>query len=447
MKKIRIGSGAGYAGDRLEPALELLEKGNLDYLGFECLAERTIAMAQQEKLKNPDKGYNELLEYRMEKVLPLAWEKKVKIVTNMGAANPQAGAKVIYEIAQKHGIKGLKIAAVTGDDVGNQMDKHSQTIVWETGKPLADLDGEVISANAYLGAKGIVDALAMGADVIITGRVADPAIFMAPLIHEFGWSWEDYDLLGKGTAVGHLLECGGQATGGYFAEPGKKDVKDLARLGFPLAEVAEDGSFSITKVEGSGGLVTPHTLTEQLIYEIHNPEKYITPDVVADFSKANFHQVEKDLVAVTDISGNPETDSFKVSIGYHDCYIGEGEISYGGPGAYERGQLALEIVKERLAIRGVQVDEIKYDLMGVNSLYWKSDKEYAKPEEVRVRVSARSKDKATAKIIGEEVETLYTNGPAGGGGATKKVSEIISVASILIPKKDVTVNVELWEVK
>lgn len=447
MKKIRIGSGAGYAGDRLEPALELLEKGNLDYIGFECLAERTIAIAQQEKLKNPEKGYNALLEYRMDKVLPLAWENKVKVITNMGAANPIAGAEAIARIAEEKGIKGIKIAAVIGDDVLEKMKDYQDTMVWETGKSLADLNGEIISANAYLGSEGIVQALKDGADVVITGRVADPAVFMAPLIYEYDWSWEDYDLLGKGTVVGHLLECGGQATGGYYAEPGKKDVENLARLGFPIAEVSEDGSFIITKIAEAGGLITRHTLTEQLMYEIHDPANYITPDVIADFSKVEFHESCKDVVEVTGASGKEKTDSFKVSIGYKDGFIGEGEISYGGPGAYERGKLAAEIVKERLEIRGISVDEIKYDLVGVDSLYWNEGKQYAQPEEVRLRVAARSKDKYIASIIGEEVETLYTNGPAGGGGATKKVSEIISVASVLIPKNVVHFEVKMLEVK
>lgn len=447
MRKIRIGSGAGYAGDRLEPALELIEKGNIDYIGFECLAERTIAIAQQEKLKNPEKGYNGLLEYRMDKVLPLAWEKGVKVITNMGAANPIAGAQAIAKIAEEKGIKGIKIAAVIGDDVLDKMKDYLDARVWETGNSLADLDGEIISANAYLGAEGIVKALEEGADIVITGRVADPAIFMAPLVYEYGWSWEDYDLLGKGTAVGHLLECGGQATGGYYAEPGKKDVAGLARLGFPIAEVSEDGSFTVTKVVEAGGIVTRHTLTEQLIYEIHDPANYVTPDVIADFSKVEFQESSKDVVAVTGASGKEKTDRFKVSIGYRDCFIGEGEISFGGPGAYERGKLATEIVKERLALREISVDEIKYDLVGVNSLFWKDGKQYTAPDEVRLRVAARSKDKSTAAIIGDEVETLYTNGPAGGGGATKKVSEVISVASVLIPKKDVHFEVKMLEVK
>jgi hypothetical protein len=448
MKTIRIGSGAGYAGDRLEPALVLMEKGNIDYIAFECLAERTIALAQQEKLKNPDKGYNALLEYRMEKVLPLAHQNKIKVVTNMGAANPEGAAKVVAKMASEMGLTGLKIAAVLGDNVYDMLDKYQDTLVWETGKSVKELDGEVISANVYMGIDGIVEALENGADIIITGRVADPAIFMAPLVHEFGWSRENWDLLGKGTLVGHLLECGGQVTGGYYAEPGKKDVENLAELGFPIIEVTEDGAFTITKVEGTGGLVTKDTCAEQMIYEIHNPEQYLTPDCVADFSKVTFVNIGKDLVEVAGATGTAKTDTLKVSIGYKDCYIGEGEMSYGGPGCYERAALAGEIVAKRLELRQIPIDELKIEIIGVNSLYRNSERSYmVTPEEVRLRVAARTKTKADAMKIGEEVETLYTNGPAGGGGATKGISDIVSVASILISRADVKAEVVYEEVK
>ena len=208
MKSIRIGSGAGYAGDRLEPALELIEKGDLDYISFECLAERTIAIGQQNKLKDPTKGYNDLLEHRMEKALPLCWEHNVKLITNMGAANPEAAASKCMEIAKKHGLSGMKIACVTGDDLLPNIDKYMRSTVWETGEELSKLPGEIISANVYLGVDGILKALSQGADVVITGRVSDPAIFMAPIIHEFGWDLDDWDKLAKGTMIGHLLECG-----------------------------------------------------------------------------------------------------------------------------------------------------------------------------------------------------------------------------------------------
>lgn len=446
MKKIRIGSGAGYAGDRLEPALELMEKGNLDYIGFECLAERTIAIAQQQKLLNPEKGYNGLLEYRMEKVLPLAYKNKIKVITNMGAANPQSAVNVICKMAEEMGLKGLKVAGVFGDDVFDKLNSYKNVNVWETGKPLVELDGEVISANVYMGIDGIVKALESGADIIITGRVSDPALFLAPLVYEFGWDINNYDLMGKGTLIGHLLECGGQVTGGYYAEPGKKDVERPWDLGFPIIEASENGEFNVGKVDGSGGLVTKDTCTEQMLYEIHNPKEYFTPDCVADFSNVTFENVGKDVVEVRGATGKEKTDTLKVSLGYKDCFIGEGQISYGGPNCFERAKLAAEIVEKRLALTNVNYDELKIDFIGINSIYKNSDREYNIPEEIRVRIAARTKEKHDAVQIGNEVETLYTNGPAGGGGATKSVSEIVSVASILIPRSDVEAKVIYREV-
>lgn len=447
MKKIRIGSGAGYAGDRLEPSLVLLEKGQLDYIGFECLAERTIAIAQQQKLQNPEKGYNGLLEYRMEKILPLAYENKVKVITNMGAANPQSALEVVKKMAEDMDLKGMKIAAVFGDSIFENIEKYSDTIVWETGKPLKDLDGEVVSANAYMGMEGIVKALQEGADVIITGRVSDPALFIAPLVYEFGWTAEDYEKLGKGTLIGHLLECAGQVTGGYYAEPGKKDINNLWNLGFPIAEVDESGDVVITKVEGTGGSVTTSTCTEQLLYEIHNPEKYITPDCVADFSKVSMEQIGVDRVSVKGATGYANTDTFKVSVGYKDCFIGEGEMSYGGPGCLERAELAGEIVSKRLEMQGIEMDETRIDILGINSIYKNGSRTLSGyPEEVRLRFAARTKDKESAVKIGNEVETLYTNGPCGGGGAAKYVKEIVSVASILVPREDMKAEVICKEV-
>ncbi len=447
MKKIRIGSGAGYAGDRLEPALELIEKGRLDYIGFECLAERTIAIAQKAKLVNPSKGYNGLLEHRMDKVLPLAHKHKVKVITNMGAANPQSAVEVICKMAEEKGISGLKVAAVYGDDVLVKLDKYKNTTVWETGKALAELDGDIISANVYMGIDGIVEALRNGADIIVTGRVSDPALFLAPLVYEFGWDINNYDLLGKGTLVGHLLECGGQATGGYFAEPGKKDVQRLWELGFPIAEVSENGEFTITKVEGSGGVVNKDTLTEQMIYEIHDPSTYFTPDCIADFSNVTFTEKGNNAVDVMGATGREKTDTLKVSIGYKDCFIGEGEISYAGPGCLDRAKLAADIVEKRLELTEVKYEELRIDFIGINAIYKNKDRKYNVPEEVRLRVSARTKKRYDADQVGNEVETLYTNGPAGGGGATKSVSEIVSVASILIDRNDVEAKIMYKEVQ
>lgn len=448
MRTIRIGSGAGYAGDRVEPSLELIEKGNLDYISYECLAERTIAIGQQAKLKDPKKGYNGLLEARMVKALPLCWKNHVKMITNMGSANPIAAAEKTVEIAKELGLTGMKIVCVVGDDILPIIDRYQDTTVWETGEPLSKLDGQVVSANVYLGVEGIIKALEAGADVVITGRVADPAIFMAPAIYEFGWSLDDWDLLGKGTVMGHLLECGGQVTGGYYAEPGKKDVPGAGHLGFPIAEISEDGSLVITKVEGSGGLVIPDTCAEQICYEIHDPENYITPDCVANFKGVTFTQEGKDRVRVTGVTGKEKTDTFKCSIGYKDCFIGDGEISYGGPGCLGRAKLALEILKERLELVAPgQFDEMKFDIIGCNSIYWNPDFKYnEEPSEVRVRVAGRAKTKAVADLVANEVEALYTNGPAGGCGAVKRTRDIVSVASILIDRNDVKPEIVVYTV-
>lgn len=434
MRTIRIGSGAGYSGDRIEPAVELVEKGNIQYLVFECLAERTIAIAQQAKMKDPTSGYDGLLVQRMEAVLLRCKEQGIKIITNMGAANPIAGAQKIKEIAQQLGLSGLKIAAVTGDDVVEIVRNGDYTIL-ETGENLATIKEKIVSANAYLGTKPIVEALNNGADIIITGRVADPALFLAPLLHEFHWSGEDWNMMGQGTVIGHLLECAGQITGGYFADPGYKDVPGLARLGFPIAEVQEDGTFIITKVPESGGKVTLSTCKEQLLYEIHNPAAYVTPDVVADFTGVTFTQIGDNQVEVRGGKGLEKTDFLKASIGYVDSYMGEGQISYAGPGAANRGKLALEIVEERLKIMGVVYQELKLDLIGINSLHGTalSTSEY-EPYEVRARVTGRTQSMKEAIRIGNEVETLYTNGPAGGGGATKSAKKVVAMVSALVPR-------------
>ena len=447
MKTIRIGSGAGYAGDRIEPAVELAEKGAIDYLVFECLAERTIALAQQAKMKNPAAGYDALLEARMKAVLPICKAKGIKIVTNMGAANPLAGVKKTAEIAKALGLKGLKIAAVTGDDVLDTV-RSKPWRLEETGMSTGDLGNRIVSANAYFGVAPIVKALQDGADVVITGRAADPALFMAPLVYEFGWAMDDWDKLGKGTVVGHLLECAGQVTGGYFADPGSKDVEGLGRLGFPIGEVDEAGNLVVTKVAGSGGKVTARTAKEQLLYELHDPKNYYQPDVVADFSQVTIEEMGDDRVRVTGGTGRPRTDTLKVSVGYVDSYIGEGQISYAGPGAVARGRLALDIVRERLEIMQVRTTEMRFDLIGVDAIHGAtlSGRDGHAPYEVRARVTGRTDSMAEAVRIGNEVETLYTNGPAAGGGAFKSAREVVAVQSVLLPRTFLTMSVEIMEV-
>lgn len=444
MRSVRLGSGAGYSGDRIEPAIELAAKGEIDYLVFECLGERTVALAQQARLQDPNAGYDPLLAARMRAVLPICRANGIKIITNMGAANPDAAAQATRDIARALGIKGLRIAAVSGDEVLTAAREHDVSIE-ETGESINALGNRTVSANAYIGAKPIADALAAGADVVITGRAADPALFLAPLVHEFGWAWDDWNALGKGTVAGHLLECAGQITGGYFADPDFKDVEGLARLGFPIGEVREDGDLVVTKVAGSGGCITPATVKEQLLYEIHDPARYYQPDVVADFSQVRVEEIAPDAVRVSGGAGAPKTGMLKVSVGYLDSYIGEGQISYAGPGAEARGRLALEIVRERLNIIRAQTSETRFDLIGVNALHGEALSAGQEPYEVRVRVTGRTDSMEDAVKIGNEVETLYTNGPAGGGGAWKSAREVIGIVSALIPEELVRPQIRFVE--
>jgi hypothetical protein len=435
--RIRIGCGAGFSGDRLDPSIVLVEKGNLDYLVLECLAERTIALAQKRKLQDPTAGYDPLLERRVESLLPLLLSNKVKLITNMGAANPLAAAGKVIEIAKKKKLS-VKVAAVYGDDVLKLIDPGEKSM--ETGKPLSS-SGTLISANAYLGAEGILEALKSGADIIITGRVADPSLFIAPMIHEFNWSMADYHLMGKATVIGHLMECAGHITGGYFADPGKKDVPDMDKLGHPFVDVYQSGKAVISKVANTGGVINLQTAKEQLLYEVVNPYEYLTPDVIADFTSVRLKEVSENQVAVEGGSGKQRPSTYKVSVGYNAFWSGEGEITYAGSNAVARARLAGETVRQRLT--GV-VRDIRVDIIGQNSVHGDSFHQDVSPYEVRLRVAAKADNMKLAQRVGEEVEALYTNGPAGGGGVRKYVNEVIGIVSTLIPRDKVRHEVKVF---
>ncbi|MGR3809342.1 acyclic terpene utilization AtuA family protein [Jiulongibacter sp. NS-SX5] len=422
MKKIRIGCGAGFSGDRLEPAVLLADKANLNYLVLECLAERTIALAQKQKMADPNSGFDPFLERRISSLLPYLAKNKITLITNMGAANPIAAAKKALSIAQKEGIK-IKIAAVYGDDVLEQLTGNEITL--ESQKAIKE-SGEILSANAYMGVNGILDSLRIDAQIIITGRVSDPSLFLAPMIHEFGWETEN--LLGQGTVIGHLLECAGQLTGGYFMDTTKKQVPDPANLGHPFAEISADGTALFSKIKGTGGLLNLQTVKEQLLYEVINPYAYQTPDITADFSTVRLEKLDKDLVKVTGGTGKPAPEKLKVSVGYRAFYMGEGEISYTGTDSLQRAELAADILKKRLEHL---TEDIRVDFIGQNAIV--KGKNFGNDIlEVRLRIAAKCNDENTAKRIGEEVEALYTNGPAGGGGVRKQVKEVVGIHSIFL---------------
>ena len=425
-RPVRIGCGAGFAGDRLEPALELVERAALDYLILECLAERTIAIAQRERLADPARGFDGMLLRRMEMLLPALCARGVGLLTNAGAANPLAGAQAVAALAARLGL-APRIAAVLGDDV---LDRLSPGLELDDGRRVGDL-GEVVSANAYLGAEALLAGLRLGADIVIAGRVADPSLALAPLMHRHGWAADDQRLMARGTAIGHLLECAGQLTGGYFADPGRKDVPDLARLGFPFVDVWPDGRAVFGKPDGSGGRLDLRTAKEQLLYEVLDPAAYLTPDASADFTRIALRDLGGDRVELTGGEGAKRPDRLKISVGYRAGFVGEGEISYAGPGAEARARLAGEIVVSRL---GGGYAEIRTDLIGIDSTHGRSYGNRPEAYEVRLRVAARTGVAALAQRVGEEVEALYCNGPAGGGGARKYLREIVGVASAFLPR-------------
>lgn len=426
---VRLGAGAGFAGDRVDPAQALVEHGELDHLVFEVLGERTIAAANDRRLSGRGVGYDPLLEARLAATLPTALRNGTRIITNGGAADPIKAGEVACRVA---GESPVRVAVITGDDVLEQV-RRVDPEVWENGMTLSEQPGELVSANAYLGAGPVKEALDAEADVVIGGRLADPSLYLGAIAHSHDWDLDgDPQVLGRGTVIGHLLECAGQLTGGYFADPVTKPVPRMADLGFPFADVAADGSAVLGKLADSGGLLNVRTATEQLLYEVGDPAAYLTPDVIADFSGVQFETVGLDRVAISGASGKLRTNTLKVTLGFRGNWRGEGQISYGGPRALARAQLAADIVRERLmTVHGLPEGAISVELIGTGSVF----RELTVPQdaaEVRLRISGTVPARQQAEAIGWEVESLYTNGPAGGGGARTSTHEVLAIRSCLI---------------
>lgn len=443
--RVRIGAGAGFADDRIAPAVALAESGAVDYLVFECLAERTIARETLTRLGAPDLGYNPHLEARMRAVLPPAMRNAVRIVTNMGGANPLAAAHTTRRLAGELGIDGLVCAAVTGDDVADLVRARPGLMLEGAARPVESLLSDMVSANAYLGAAPVMAALRSRAQVILTGRVADPSLFLAPAAHHLGWTEDDLDRLAAGTVAGHLLECSTQVTGGCFADPlrPEKHVPDLHDLGNPIAEIDRDGGVVITKLAGTGGRVDRRTCTEQLLYEVHDPARYITPDCVLNMTGIDLDDAGPDRVRVSGARAAPRTPTLKVVVGYRDGYIGEGQVGYAGIGAAERARLAAEVIRARLKAEGHHYDELRVDLIGMTSLHGPRAGQ-PDPYEVRLRIAGRTRDRAAAQAVGFETRAMHVNGPAGGGGGSNPVvREVLAVDSLLLPRALVRPEVHL----
>lgn len=448
--RLRLGAGSGWWGDRIEPAVDLVKYGKLDYLCFETMAEATMSTAQVRMRADANyQGYDTYLEDRMNAVLPACVKNNTKIISNQGWANPKAAKSNILQIARKLGIKKLKVAAVTGI-VPDDVIKNFDGCIMETGLPFQQLSYPIISIDPYIGAEPIIQALKQGADIVVTSRIADPSLYVAPLAYEFGWSMDDWELLGKATAVGHLMECAAQCTGGYFSDPGYKDVPGLARIGFPIAEVNANGDAIITKLADAGGIVTERTCKEQLLYEIHNPSAYTTPDVVADFSRVRFQQIEPNRVQVTGGGGNPRTGTFKACVGCFEGYVAEDWFFYAGPGALDKAKLVKEVLMERFKIVNLQAEEVRIDFLGVNAVHGEMSPEPTiPPYEVGVRVVAKGKSLQEVNKVVREVDGIAVCGLAATGKRVpprERNREIIGLHSILIPREQVKVELDIEEV-
>jgi Acyclic terpene utilisation family protein AtuA len=431
---LRVGGGAGFSGDRTDatgPVVDaLIAAGGPAVLIFETLAERTLALAQLARRQDPKAGYEPLLDELLGSVLARCLAHRVRIVSNFGAANPEGAARRILAMASERGLRKPRVAVVLGDDL-----LADDMASWGACLP----DREVVSVNAYLGAGAIADALRDGADIVVCGRVADPSLVLGPAIAHFGWSLTDWDRLAGATMAGHLLECGAQVCGGYYADPGFKDVPGLANIGFPIAEIHADGSCIIGKPPGTGGLIDAHSVKEQLLYEIHDPEAYVTPDVVADIGAASITELGPDRVRLAGVRGHERPAELKVNVCYESGWLAEGEISYAGARAEARARLAAQILRERLAGLGT----LRVDLVGVLSVFGDDGGsalaalDPGHSRDVRLRVALSHPECSAAQRLTREVTALYTCGPAGGGGVRTSLRPRLGLDSRTVARSGV----------
>ncbi len=447
MKTIKIGSGSGFSEDWVEPAENLAKSGQLDYLVFEALAERTIHDYQILKKRNPNKGYGCRFEQRMQRCLLPCLQNGTKIITNDGAANPKAAALWLKEYCQEQGIAAC-IAVVEGDEVTEYFHQHKQEINYpfENRFPanIKQIKQNMICANVYIGHEPILQALELGADVVITGRVADPSLFVAPILFEFDWDSNDWDHIAFATLVGHLLECSGHVTGGYYTDLAKKNANDLVHIGFPIAEVSNDATVVITKLLDSGGVVNRLTVLEQLHYEIHDLNAYITPDVIADFSTVKIVDIGCNRVRLSGARGNPKPKYLKALLSYHEGYKSSASIRYRGFQALERAKLAQEIIEEKLKKLNPNIIRCVYLF---NDLPYEAIlREEPKASYVEFRISAVTNTKSSANELGLDFMGLYLNGPFGGGGIERDVTENIPIVPLLLPREAINTSIDIMEV-
>ena len=450
MKTIRIGNGQGFWGDNVDAPVRLLRGGDVDYIGMDYLAEVTLSIMMRQKLKDPTKGYATDFVDFIAQVLPELKARGVKVLSNAGGLNPHACRERIFEIAREQGVENLKVGVVEGDDLTERLDElvdagHEMRNM-DSDEPLRPLLGKVSSANAYIGAAPVVEALEQGADIVLCGRVTDTALALAPMIYEFGWAADDWDRLAAGTIAGHILECGPQCTGGNFTR--WWEVPDLWDVGYPVVEAREDGTFTVTKHEGTGGLVSVDTVSEQLLYEMGNPEEYLTPDVTANFATVQLEQEGDNRVSVSGIRGTQNTPYLKVSASYLAGFKSSGTLTVTGPRAIEKARLCADIVWKRLERAGVTFDEDgkEQEIVGVNACLPGVFAEPQDPPEVVLRLGVRDTDRDKVARFGKELAPLVTAGPpgvTGFAGGRPKPQRVVAYWPALLAREEVEAHIRV----
>jgi hypothetical protein len=451
-KIVRIANGQGFWGDSVDAPVRLVEEGPLDYLTLDYLAEVTMSIMQKQRQRDPDRGYATDFVDLIRRILPTLRERGIRVVANAGGVNPEACRRALLDVAARQGAIGLKIGTVTGDDILDRLDDLIADGItfsnMEDGRPLEEIRDKVLSANVYISSFPAAEALRRGADIVVTGRSTDPGLVVSPLIAEFAWREDQPDLLAAATVAGHILECGAQATGGNFSR--WWEVEGWDHLGYPVVEVRPDGSFVVTKHEGTGGLITVDTIAEQLVYEMGDPGNYITPDCVVDFTTIHLEQDGKDRVLVSSVKGGEAPECYKVSISYLEGYKAVGQLTVSGPDALEKAKVCAEALWGRLRRAGCTFDETVTEFVGVNSCHGSITPPPDPINEVIMRVGVKDRERAKADRFGKELAPLVTSGPpgvTGFAGGRPKAREVLGFWPALIPKERVSASVVVEEVR
>ncbi|MBK8975846.1 MAG: DUF1446 domain-containing protein [Planctomycetes bacterium] len=448
--KILIANGQGFWGDSILGPVRLVREGPLDYLALDYLAEVTMSIMQKLRSRDPRAGYATDFVRMLDRILPEAHQKGIRVIANAGGVNPRACMEAVLELARKKGCSGLRVGVIEGDDVLDRLDEFladgEELRNLDTGEPLAAIRERISSANVYIGAPAVAACLAAGADIVIGGRITDPALVAGPMLHEFGWALDDWDKLAAATVAGHIVECGAQCTGGNYTR--WQDVEGWANIGYPIIEARPDGAFWVTKHDGTGGLVTRDSVVHQLLYEMGDPTRYLGPDCVADFTSAQVEQDGRDRVRVAGVRGGPATGTFKVSISYLDGYKAVGQLTVSGPDAVAKARLCAAIVFDRLALDGVTFrdDQKTVELVG-SGVCHAGIAPAIDPPEVVLRIGVRDPDRAKVDRFGMEIVPLVTSGPpgvTGFAGGRPKATEVVGYWPALVSKHRIapTVHVE-----